>query len=419
MIAMEQNWSKNYTYSALAVVRPPNVDALQAYIRNDGPVRALGSRHSFNHVADSAGVLISLEHMQRVLEIDRAARTVTAEGGITYGQLAPQLHEAGFALPNLASLPHISVVGACATGSHGSGEGNGNLATSIRALEIVTYTGEIIQRSRDTHPDEFNAWPVHLGALGIVTKVTLDIVPTFDIVQTVHLGLPFEAAIEHLDEIEASAYSVSLFTKWDGDGFEQVWRKQRASEARIEDDFFGATLATEPLHPVGGDPEACTVQLGEAGPWHERLPHFKMEFTPSHGEEIQTEYFVPREEGAKAIRALRRISKRIAPLLYTSEVRAIQGDDLWLSPHHGRDSIGFHFTWKPDAEAIRGVLPHIETVLESYGARPHWGKVFRMPPHRVRRLYPRMKDFAKLMKELDPHGKFRNDFLTHYVLGKR
>ncbi len=257
---------------------------------------------------------------------------------------------------------------------------------------------------------------VHLGALGIVTKLTLKIVPTFEIRQIVYENLPVADLERHFEEIFSSGHSVSLFTNWQGGVVRQVWRKCLLG-GEMPEKFFGAMLVPVDRHPIAGlSAENCTVQGGAPGPWHERLPHFRMDFTPSSGEELQSEYFVPRERGVEAIRAVGELRDQITPHLLVSELRTIAADELWMSPCFGRASLGIHFTWKQDWPAVRKVLALIERKLEPFEARPHWGKLFLMERERIEKLYPKFGEFRKLVNKFDRAGKFRNEFLDQFLL---
>jgi xylitol oxidase len=408
-----RNWAGNIAFGA-GVTSPRSVGEVQDLVRRARKVRAVGSRHSFNRIADTDGTLVSLQHLNRLVGIDADARTVTVEGGITYGQLCPLLEAEGFALANLASLPHISVAGACATATHGSGNANRNLAGAVSALEIVTAEGEML-RLRRGDPG-FEGAVVHLGGLGIVTAVTLDIVPRFEVRQDVFIEMPFRALVDNFEAVSAAAYSVSAFTRWRGDSIAQVWLKSRTGLPAPTGDFFGARAAETACHPIPTiDPAPTTQQLGVAGPWHERLPHFRMAFTPSAGEELQSEYFVGRADAPAALHALKAIEEVFAPPLMISEIRTIAADALWMSPCHRRDSVAFHFTWLRDWPAVQAVLPAIEEALAPFGARPHWGKLFTMAPADVQARYERLADFRALLARHDAEGKFRNGFLETYV----
>src|SRR3712207_3226557 len=236
-----KNWAGNYTYRAQKLHRPTTIEQVQEIVANAPGVRVLGSRHSFNDIADSSE-LITLEAMPMDVVVDRAANTVSFNAALKYGELAETLNAEGVALHNLASLPHISVAGAVATATHGSGDTNGNLATAVTGLELVTSGGEIIEASRGD-PD-FEGLVVGLGALGALTRITLDVEPAYEVRQRVFEGPSWEALFEHFDEITSSGYSVSVFTRW-GETIDQVWVKSRVTDEpeQVEDDLFGAIAA--------------------------------------------------------------------------------------------------------------------------------------------------------------------------------
>jgi alditol oxidase len=417
------NWAGNVAFSATRIHRPASVAELQRLVAAGACVRALGTGHSFSRIADTPGDLVSVAGLPKIMKVDAEAATVTVSAGVRYGELAPHLHAAGYALRNLASLPHISVAGACATGTHGSGNSNGNLATAVCAMEMITAGGDAVTMSREADGDRFCGAVVGLGALGIVTSLSLDIVPAFGIRQYVYENLPHEQLYEHLTDIFASAYSVSLFTDWRSPRIRQVWLKQRAGEHDPPTPgtrWYGALAADGPRHPVPGLPAAnSTRQLGVPGPWHERLPHFRLDFTPSAGDELQSEYLLPQRLAAGALRAIASIGDRVAPVLRISEIRTVAADDLWLSPSYRQDSMAIHFTWINDVPAVMPVLATVEDRLAPFGARPHWGKLFTTSPAAVSRLYDRLPDFQRLLRSLDPDGKFRNKFIDTYVPADR
>lgn len=421
MSEQRQNWARNLTYGAATIHHPETLDEVRALVASSAKVRAFGARHSFNAVAATTGAHLSLERLDRVVAIDPERRTVTVEGGIRYGQLGPQLQQAGFALHNLASLPHISVAGAIATATHGSGDRNGNLATAVTALELVTADGEVVTLTRERDGDVFRGAVVGLGGLGIVTKITLDIVPTFTIRQTIYEALSEAVLDDHFDDIMGGAYSVSLFTDWRGAMVNQVWVKRREGVDDMPEEgvaFFGATPADRPTTLAESSaPEIYTEQRGIPGPWHDRLPHFQRDFLMPGGGELQSEYFVPRRHAVAALGALGAIRDQIAPLLKLSEVRTVAADDLWLSTAYERDIVGLHFTWHRDQLAVERLLPAIEESLAPFEARPHWGKLFTMDAARVQALYPKLNDFRALLTQYDPAGKFRNAFLDRYIFG--
>lgn len=410
----ERNWAGNITYGAGRLHRPRTVPELQELVQRSRTVRAVGSRHSFNDIVSCDDALVTVAGLPSRVSVDVDARTVTLTAGVRYGELAEHLQARGLALPNTGSLPHISVAGACATGTHGSGVGNQVLASSVRSLDLVSGDGRLLTLGRGD--EGFEGAVISLGALGIMTSLTLDVVPTYEVRQDVYHDLPFEVLDEHVDEVLAAGYSVSLFTDLRAPRFEQVWVKRRTSESPVADDtLFGAARSTRQHNPVPGmAPDSCTEQ-GTPGPWHERLPHFRLDFMPSNGTELQSEYLLPREHAAQAWRALEGLHERMAALLMVCEVRAVAADDLWLSPAYRRDVIAFHFTWHQDWPAVRTVLADLEAALEPFDARPHWGKLNAMAAHTVRSLQPRLADFRELLRAHDPAGTFRNDFVDTYV----
>jgi xylitol oxidase len=408
------NWAGNVVFAAKHVHRPTSVDEVRRLVSSGGPLRVLGSGHSFNRMADTSGGLVVLSDLPRVVEVSADRASVRIDGGIRYGELAPLLQSQGLALHNTASLPHISVAGAIATATHGSGARNANLATAVSSIELVTGDGSLITLDRDS-PD-FAGAVVHLGALGVITALTLDVQPTFDIRQYVYDDIPRASISTSLLDMLADGYSVSLFTDWKGLDANMAWLKRRADDP-ISGDWFGAHPADGPRHPVPGMPAAnSTEQHGVPGPWHTRLPHFRMEFTPSSGEELQSEYHVARSDAPAAIDAVAAIREQIAPVLQVCEIRSIAADHLWLSPNFERDSVALHFTWIPDTDAVLPVVGAVEAQLAPLAARPHWGKVFTTAPASLRTLFPRLSDFASLVARFDPAGTFRNQWLDA-VLG--
>jgi alditol oxidase len=411
-----KNWAGNFEFSTDHLYPANSVEQVRDFVKSQAKLKALGTRHCFNKIADSKDNLLSLHAMDQVVALDPQLRTVTVDGGMTYGQLCPYLHDKGFALHNLASLPHISIAGACSTATHGSGEKNGNLSTAVSALELVTANGDLVHLSRKNDGEKFLGSVVGLGALGVITKVTLDIQPTFIMRQYVYENLPLAAVKDHFDAIESSAYSVSLFTNWQNQRFSEVWIKSRTEAGQAFNatpEFFGAKLATKNLHPIAElSAENCTEQMGVPGSWYERLPHFKMGFTPSAGKELQTEYFVPRQHAVEAILAVERLRDQVSPHLMISEIRMIAADDLWTSPCYKQPCTTIHFTWQQDWPAVSKLLPIIERELSPFKARPHWGKLFSTSPAVLKSIYVKLPDFLQLCKQFDPQGKFRNDFLN-------
>jgi xylitol oxidase len=415
------NWAGNHAYRSGAIHEPRTVDEVQELVRRTSAVRAIGTRHAFNDLPDSRGDLISLRRLPRRLEIDPAAATVTIDGGMTFGDLCGPLDAAGLRLHNLSSLPHLSVAGACATATHGSGNRNGTLATAVRALSLVRADGEIATFDTSSPDGALDGAIVGLGALGVVTSLTLAVGPADRMRQDVFEDVPFEVLNDRFDAISASGDSVSWFTDWSGPAFHQVWVKRRVG-AGIGDDIPAlgdAQRATVAHHPIPGLPaEACTPQLGSVGPWHERLPHFRLDHRPSAGAELQSEYLMARSDAPAALEALAAIAHRLSPATLVSEVRTIAGDRHWLSPCAGRETVAFHFTWVPDWAVVEPLLAEVERALDPFAPRPHWGKLFAIPAEELRARYPDRDRFVALARSLDPNGTFRNPFVDGYVFGE-
>ena len=435
------NWAGNVAFGAVRLRQPASLDELAGLVAQAPRVHAVGVGHSFSRVADTAGDLVSLARMPPVLDIDTKAAQVTVSGGTSYAELAGPLYRAGYGLASLASLPHLSVAGACATGTHGSGNGIQGLAAAVAGIELVIASGELVTLRRGPgqptaagrrpetgqeaengkQPGSLTPGPprdggqplagavVALGALGVVTAVTLDLVPTFDLQQYVYEDMPLAELAGHLEEVFAAGYSVSVFTTWQGPLVRQVWLKQLPAR-RPPSRWLGAALADGPRHPVpGASPAACTAQLGVPGPWHERLPHFRADAVPSSGAELQSEYLLPRQLAAEAMRAVQRIGDLIGPVLQVSELRVVAADDLWLSPSYHRDTVAMHFTWISDSGAVGPAISAVERELAPLGALPHWGKLSACDPATVGVRYQRAADFRQLRRELDPQGKFGNE----------
>ena len=406
------NWAGNVVFGAREVRRPTSVDEVQQIVAGGGPIKVLGSGHSFNRMADTDGTLVSLAELPRLAEISADRKSVRVDGGIRYGVLAAHLYDNGLALHNTASLPHISVAGAVATATHGSGEKNQNLAAAVSSIEFVDGSGKLVTLARGDA--DVPGAVVNLGALGVVIALTVDVQPAFELRQYVYDNVPRASVEQHLHEMLADGYSVSLFTNWTSLDISHAWLKRTEP---MTGDWYGAHLADGPRHPVPGMPAVnSTEQGGVPGPWHQRLPHFRMEFTPSSGEELQSEYHVAREDGLAAIDAVASIRDRVAPVLQVCELRTIKADDLWLSPNYHRDSMALHFTWIADADAVTPVVAELEQRLAPLSPRAHLGKVFTQTPSTIRAGYERFADFEQLVRRYDPAGTFRNPWLAD-ILG--
>jgi xylitol oxidase len=405
-----KNWSGNIEYRPAEIARPESISELQKVVADSRKVRAYGSGHSFNTLADTDGTLIAFSEFDKNIEIDSSKMLVRVPAGVRYGEVAPKLHANGFALRNMGSLPHITVVGATSTGTHGSGVGNKNLSGSIAEIELITATGDAITLDQSELP----AARVALGSIGIIHHLTLDIVPTYDVAQTVYFDLPFVQLISNLDAILSAGYSVSVLSMWGDEFVDQVWVKSKIGTNPVltQNEWFGAKLATRKSNPIReADSAAATEQFGLPGPWFERLPHFKLDFTPSFGEELQTEYFIDRKDAPAALNAIYKIREELSELIMVCEMRTVAQDENWLSEAYGRETFVFHFTWRPNIPAVEKLLLKIEASLESFKARPHWGKVFTNNAFDFSSLYPKFNSFLTYRGTYDPSRKFVNKLL--------
>lgn len=415
------NWSEHHTFSTDRVHQPETIEQLQEIVSRSRKIKVLGSRHSFNNIADSTEELLSLEALDQTPMIAPDGRTVTVNGGVTYGRLCQQLNAAGYAIHNMASLPHITVAGAISTATHGSGDRNGNLATAVAAIELVKANGDRVTLSREQNKEDFEGAVVGLGALGVMTKVTLDLLPAFMMQQEVYETLPMTQVDANFDAIMSSAYSVSFFTDWQKGRVNQVWLKRYLQDGKalpMAPTIFEAVLVPTQTHPVRAlSAASCTDQMGIVGTWNDRLPHFRIDHTPASGNELQTEYFVARQDAVAAMRAIEKLQPQMAEFLWISEVRTMAADKFWMSPAYEQETVGLHSSWRRDWPAVEKFLPILEAALAPFNARPHWGKLFTMSPARVQSLYPRMDDFKALVQRYDPTGKFRNPYLDKYIFG--
>jgi xylitol oxidase len=404
------NWAGNVAFGAKRIHEPESIDAVRQIVEGSRRIHALGRGHSFSRIADTADDLVLLDGLPKTLKVDSVNSTVRVTSGMTYTELAEGLHRAGFAVANTASIPDISIAGACATGTHGSGDDQRVLAASVAAIQFVVADGNLVELQRDIDRDHFPGSVVTLGALGIVTQLTLDIEPAYQMSQQVHLGVPLQVLEDRLDDVFSAGYSVSAFTTWDS-GEANVWVKRRTDQLGLG--WTAGKPAHYRVHPVPGmSPELCTEQLGVVGPWYERLTHFRPASSLEAGNELQSEVFLPRTAAQRAVTTLREMGGLIAPALLVSEIRTVRADDLWLSPAYGRNSVAFHFTWTADESAVLPAIAAIEERLMPLDPRPHWAKLTTMNPRQIISGYERAPDFERLMDEYDPTFKFRNDFVN-------
>lgn len=414
---MERNWSGTHVYTAPRIVPASSVDEVRAALAGRGRVHALGTRHSFTDLPDTTGVLLDLAGLTGGFVLDEDAGTVSVAAGTRYGELALWLEERGYALHNLGSLPHISVGGATATATHGSGNANGVLTSAVRGIRFVTADGEVRDVRRGD--DDFDALAVGVGAFGVVVSLTLAVQPTYRARQDVYRDVTWDAALGAFDDITGAGYSVSVFTRWEPELLGDVWVKTRLDrdDDPVPDALLDGARFVE-ANPLEGLPD-LTQLGGVPGPWLARLPHFRLEGKPSFGDEIQSEYFIARSDAPAALGAMRELAPLVQPVLFVSELRTAASDDLWLSGAYHRDFLAIHFTWHNDDAGVRAVLPEVERALAPFHARPHWGKLHLFGADDMARVHPRLPDARAVFERHDPEGRFSNAHLERVGVRER
>lgn len=405
---MLSNWGGNLVYGSGAIEAPATIEELSEIIRS-GKVRPIGTMHSFSKVVVGEGTLVSAAGLAFEPALDKASSTVKVSAATRFGDLALFLEKNGVALKNMGSLPHISIAGAAATGTHGSGDKNQILSSSLSAYSFLNSKGELVRYQRGD--ENFEACRVGLGAYGLWVSVELDVVPSFQIRQDVYLDIPWEVFYEDPTNLTSAGYSVSLFTKWGEVSIDQVWVKA------LPGDKAGLPIAgispektsRKELAPGVGD--NLTQQGGVEGPWLDRLPHFRLDATPSAGNEIQTEYFIQRKNIVGAVKAVNKIAEQINHTLIITEVRTIAQDDAWLSPMNRGDSVALHFTWVNDTPAVDKAVAALEEVLAEFDPIPHWGKVHHFDKSKLEKVHARLGKARAVFDELDPEGVFNTEYL--------
>jgi len=411
------NWAGNVKYEG-ELFHPSSLGEIQNLIRGASGVKVVGGRHSFSAVANTRpeGTLLSLDSFKTISNVDRARLTVDVGAGVKYSDLCPVIARQGFTVENTASVLPINVVGASATGTHGSG--TQSLAAQITGLQFVNGKGELVRLSQKDGND-FSLTVVGLGGFGVVTGVTMKVVPNFEMRQRVWEEMPFDQFLKHFDKIMKAGYSVSAFTTWRGDTVSEVWVKRRATDGDSApgSEWYGAKPAPRDRHPiVTMDPTPCTPQMGVVRQAWEILPHFRPDKPPSsRGHERHSEYSVPEKDAVAAMRALHAVGDKIGRALQISEIRTVKEDNLALSVAYRRPSVLLHFTWTENDADVTKAIPVVEEALRPFQPRPHWGKMSHLRGAELRENFPKLDDFRKFCEKHDPAGRFRNSFLDKSV----
>mmetsp|Transcript_13532 Transcript_13532/g.26655 ORF Transcript_13532/g.26655 Transcript_13532/m.26655 type:complete len:480 (-) Transcript_13532:5-1444(-) len=435
------NWCQNVDFKHKRFVTPEDLTELQATVAAAPQVRVLGSGHSFSAVCSSEHTLLSMAYMRKVLEVDFVSDNETVvfmEGGATLGDVVRHLAPRGMALKNIPSLPHVTIAGALATSTHGSGlhpSAPGSIASMCTQIDFVTHDGEVCSYRR-AEDAEFAASVVHLGALGVVAKIGLDVVPAYNVDQRVYQSIELDRM---LPQFEALARSVDSLTVGINFGQQVGLTWLRYFDGGITPPASDMTLGGEPRHePIPFYESHQGVTPTCKGPWHD-VPSFFMEGMQElnmPNTAMQTEYFVPLSLASSALQAIREVAAcwegwptseswtdlNSSVPVFHCEVRAIAQDGLrGLAPFGDRESCSIHFTWGnwDHKERIVEMVKEVEAVLRQYQARPHFGKFNLMSSEEVASVYPkdRIEEFKELCVKHDPVSKFRNQLVQEQIYG--
>lgn len=280
-------------------------------------------------------------------------------------------------------------------------------------MQLISPDGDLIDVDR-SHPD-FDGMVIALGALGPVVRITLDIEPSYQVQQDGYANLSWDAIVGHFDQVSNAGYSVSVMTMWAEPSARQVWVKTRLGDDHPRTNL--ADLGATPIPVADLGHGANMNPFGSPGPWSRRLPHFRLDSTPSRGHEIQVEWMVPRSAFPGVALSLREHGDLIDSMLVITELRTVAGDDQWLSPTQGQDVVGVHFTCNPDTDRVLSVLHVIEPILLAAGGRPHWGKFFLASAAELAPRYPQLDRWLRLRDRFDPGHKFGNAFIADHLTG--
>ena len=422
---MWTTWSRTQRCEPAAIERPASRGELRAVVeRARGPVRVAGAGHSFTGGALTSGTLISLERMARVLDADPASGLVRVEAGITLHRLSRELHVRGLAMPNLGDIDVQSLAGALATGTHGTGARLPNLSAQVEAMELILGDGS---ERELTGGDLLRAARIGLGALGVVAAVTLRCVPAFRL-HGVDAPEPLEHVLAELDERAAAADHFEFWTvphsplaltrtntrtdaPRQAPGRPREWFEDVLMDNHVFALFNRAGRRWPRAIPTLNRTASRAASRRERVDWS-----FRIFASPRLFRFIEMEYAVPREHAVDAVRGAREILARY-PITLPVELRFTAADDAMLSPAHGRDSayVAVHvFEGLPWEAAFR----EVEALMSGFGGRPHWGKWSFLGAEDFAPRYPEWDAFQAARAELDPDGRFENDWLTR-TLGPR
>ncbi|MCW4352420.1 FAD-binding protein [Hoyosella sp. YIM 151337] len=430
MTTQWQNWSRTVTAYPARVLRPRSTDELCGMVRKaaeaEQTIRAWGSGHSFTPAAATNGWALDLSALSGFSDIDLTRRAVTVKAGTLLRDLNAALHTLGLALENLGDIDTQTVAGAISTGTHGTGARLGNLATQVLALELVQPDGSVVRCSAEEKPDLFAAARVSLGALGVISTVTLRCVPRF-VLAANEQPEPIEQVLDTMQQAADAndhfeffmfPYGCKALVKRNNRTADEPaplsWAAEFLSYELIENRAFAALCRLGRTVPASVKPAGRIADAVLSARAY-RDWSYRVFATPRKVRMVESEYAIPRGALAEVLTALRSLYGRLAtPVAFPVEVRFSASDEIWLSPSYDRETayVAVHqFEGMPYLEYFR----EFEAIARAAGGRPHWGKLHTLASPELGALYPRFDDFVRLRDELDPSRVFRNIY-TDQVL---
>jgi FAD-linked oxidoreductase len=425
------NWDRRQRCAPAVIAHPATAAELSSVLERAGhdhrTVRVAGSGHSFTALVPTDGVLLTLRRMNRVLAVDRGSGLVRVQAGIALHELNAELDRHGLALENLGDIDRQSLAGATATGTHGTGAGLRNLSSVVREVELMRADGETVSLTDDDDPDGWRAARVSLGALGVVTAMTLKTVPAFRL-RGVDGPAPLDRTLERLDELAGAhdhfefywfPYSTTALLRRN-DRTERAPTRRSATRAHLEDIvLFNHGLQAFSL--LGRRwpkliPRLNRIETRLAGSSDRVDSSYRIFCSPRLVRFTEMEYAIPRAQAACALDAVRRaIERHRFRVSFPIEVRFGAGDDALLSPAHARDTcyIAVHVF---DAMEFEPYFRTVEEIMDGFGGRPHWGKRHFQTAATLAPRYPEWERFAAVRARYDPDGRFANAEITR-VLG--
>ncbi|MBL1074793.1 FAD-binding protein [Nocardia sp. 2] len=423
------NWAGDQSCTPATIAAPSSTEELAAELARaeaaGHTVRVAGSGHSFTDTVLTDGTLLRLNKLDRILSVDRATGLVRAEAGITLNAASNALHPLGLAFPNLGDIDVQSIAGATATGTHGTGAKLQNLSAALQSVELMLADGSRVELNEQTDPDGWRAARVNIGALGVVTAVTLQMVPSF-VLEGIERPVPLEEVLADLDthvdgnehfEFYMFAHSPLAMTK--RNNTVQLPEQPRSKAVDWFSDILMTNYTFDALCRLTRRSPSLIpwVQKGAAyaGSYRRQVERsYRVFASPRLFRFTEMEYAIPREHSIDAIREIKEVATRFDTAM-PIEVRWVAPDDAFLSPAGGRDTcyIAVH---QYEGMEYEGYFRACEAVFDKYNGRPHWGKRHFQTAETLRTRYPEWERFTEVRRRFDPKGRFTNPYLER-VLG--